>query len=77
LVECGRRWARDGGSLSHIWTDDLLGRTMVAACERVSVPLDRVEDIAATPSTASSADASIRPGRSARPREPIGMKGPE
>jgi acetyl-CoA acetyltransferase family protein len=33
--------------LSHIRTDDLLGRTMVAACERVGVPLDRVEDIAA------------------------------
>jgi acetyl-CoA acetyltransferase family protein len=36
-----------GGALSHIRTDDLLGRTMVAACERVGVPLDRVEDIAA------------------------------
>jgi acetyl-CoA acetyltransferase family protein len=34
-----------GGSLSHIRTDDLLGRTMVAACERVGVPLDRIEDI--------------------------------
>jgi acetyl-CoA acetyltransferase family protein len=38
---------RYGGSLSHIRTDDLLGRTMVAACERVSVPLERIEDIAA------------------------------
>src|SRR3954447_8742334 len=38
---------RYGGALSHIRTDDLLGRTMVAACERVGVPLDRVEDIAA------------------------------
>jgi len=38
---------RYGGSLSHIRTDDLLGRTMVAACERVGVPLDRVEDIVA------------------------------
>ena len=38
---------RYGGSLSHIRTDDLLGQTMVAACERVGVPLDRVEDIAA------------------------------
>src|ERR1700731_465103 len=38
---------RYGGSLSHIRTDDLLGNTMVAACERVGVPLDRVEDIAA------------------------------
>src|SRR3954449_12317817 len=38
---------RYGGALSHIRTDDLLGRTMVAACERVGVALDRVEDIAA------------------------------
>jgi acetyl-CoA acetyltransferase family protein len=38
---------RYGGSLSHIRTDDLLGRTMVAACERVGAPLDRIEDIAA------------------------------
>jgi acetyl-CoA acetyltransferase family protein len=36
-----------GGALSHIRTDDLLGQTMVAACERVGVPLDRIEDIAA------------------------------
>jgi acetyl-CoA acetyltransferase family protein len=28
-------------------TDDLLGRTMVAACERVGVPLERIEDIVA------------------------------
>ena len=38
---------RYGGSLSHIRTDDLLGETMVAACERVGVPLERIEDIAA------------------------------
>ena len=38
---------RYGGSLSHIRTDDLLGQTMVAACERVGVSLDRIEDIAA------------------------------
>ena len=38
---------RYGGSLSHVRTDDLLGRTMVAACERTSVPLDKVEDIVA------------------------------
>ncbi|ANS32576.1 beta-ketoadipyl-CoA thiolase (plasmid) [Rhodococcus opacus] len=38
---------RYGGSLSHLRTDDLLGRTMVAACERTSVPLDKVEDIVA------------------------------
>src|SRR6516225_6568336 len=38
---------RYGGSLSHIRPDDLLGRTMVWACERVGVPLERIEDIAA------------------------------
>ena len=38
---------RYGGSLSHVRVDDLLGRTMVAACERVGVPLDRIEDIIA------------------------------
>src|SRR3954451_5533390 len=38
---------RYAGSLSHMRIDDLLGRTMVWACERVGVPLDRVEDIAA------------------------------
>src|SRR3984893_13123764 len=38
---------RYGGSLSQIRTDDLLGRTMVAACDRVAVPLERVEDITA------------------------------
>ena len=38
---------RYGGSLSHIRTDDLLGQTMVAASERIGVPLDRIEDIAA------------------------------
>src|SRR5437870_5100184 len=38
---------RYGGALSHIRLDDLLGQTMVAACERVGVPLDRIEDIAA------------------------------
>jgi acetyl-CoA acetyltransferase family protein len=38
---------RYGGSLSHIRTDDLLGQTMVSACERVGVPLERVEDIGA------------------------------
>src|SRR5882672_7273033 len=36
-----------GGALSHIRTDDLLGSTMVAACERAGVALDRIEDIAA------------------------------
>jgi acetyl-CoA acetyltransferase family protein len=38
---------RYGGSLSHIRTDDLLGQTMAWACERVGVPLERVEDIVA------------------------------
>src|SRR3954454_22389244 len=38
---------RYAGALSHIRTDDLLGQTMVAACERVGVPLDRIEDIVA------------------------------
>lgn len=38
---------RYGGSLSHLRVDDLLGRTMVAACTRVGVPLDRIEDIVA------------------------------
>ncbi len=38
---------RYGGALSHIRTDDLLGRTMVWACERVDVELGRIEDIAA------------------------------
>ncbi|HEY7946076.1 MAG TPA: thiolase family protein [Acidimicrobiales bacterium] len=36
---------RYGGSLSHLRTDDLLGQTMVAACRRIGVPLDRIEDI--------------------------------
>ncbi|HUE58402.1 MAG TPA: thiolase family protein [Acidimicrobiales bacterium] len=40
-------YGRYGGSLSHIRTDDLLGRIMVAACERLGVPLDRIEDITA------------------------------
>jgi acetyl-CoA acetyltransferase len=38
---------RYGGSLSHIRTDDLLGQTMVWACERVGVSLERIEDITA------------------------------
>ena len=38
---------RYGGSLSHLRTDDLLGTTMVAACEHLGVPLDRIEDITA------------------------------
>jgi acetyl-CoA acetyltransferase family protein len=38
---------RYGGSLSHVRVDDLLGRTMAWACERVGVPLGRVEDITA------------------------------
>ena len=38
---------RYGGALSGIRTDDLLGQTMVWACQRVGVPLERIEDIAA------------------------------
>src|ERR1700729_460438 len=38
-------FGRYGGALSHVRTDDLLGLTMVAACERVGVPLERIEDI--------------------------------
>src|SRR6476659_2229606 len=38
---------RYGGSLSHVRVDDLLGQTMVWACEQVGVPLERIEDIAA------------------------------
>jgi acetyl-CoA acetyltransferase family protein len=38
---------RYGGSLSHVRTDDLLGQTMVAACQHVGVPLERIEDITA------------------------------
>jgi acetyl-CoA acetyltransferase family protein len=38
---------RYAGSLSHIRVDDLLGRTMVWACERVGIQLERVEDIVA------------------------------
>ncbi|WP_067710044.1 thiolase family protein [Nocardia yamanashiensis] len=40
-------FARYGGSLSHIRTDDLLGMTMKGACERVGVGLDQIEDIVA------------------------------
>ena len=36
---------RYGGALSHVRTDDLLGMTMVAACEHLDVPLERIEDI--------------------------------
>jgi len=42
---------RYGGYLSHIRTDDLLGQTMVAACTRVGVPLERIEDMAAAKGT--------------------------
>lgn len=38
---------RYGGALSHIRTDDLLGNTMVAACEKVGVELGAVEDVIA------------------------------
>ncbi len=38
---------RYGGSLSHLRTDDLLGQTMVAACQKLGVPLEQIEDISA------------------------------
>jgi acetyl-CoA acetyltransferase family protein len=38
---------RYGGALSHFRVDDLLGQTMVAACRRLEMPLERVEDIVA------------------------------
>ncbi len=38
---------RYGGSLSHLRVDDLLGQTMVDACERVGVPVDRIQEIVA------------------------------
>jgi acetyl-CoA acetyltransferase family protein len=38
---------RYGGSLSHIRTDDLLGQTMLAACQKLGVPLEKIEDISA------------------------------
>src|ERR1700728_721693 len=38
-------FGRYGGALSHVRTDDLLGRAMMAACERVGVPLERIDDI--------------------------------
>jgi acetyl-CoA acetyltransferase family protein len=40
-------FGRYGGALSHVRTDDLLGQTMVWACERVGVDLARIEDISA------------------------------
>jgi acetyl-CoA acetyltransferase family protein len=40
-------FARYGGSLSHVRTDDLLGMTMRGACERVGVPIEEIEDIIA------------------------------
>jgi acetyl-CoA acetyltransferase family protein len=39
--------AKYGSSLSDIRLDDLLGQTMLAACQRVGVPLERVEEIIA------------------------------
>jgi hypothetical protein len=38
---------RYGGALSHIRTDGLLRQTMVAACAKAGVELDRIEDVAA------------------------------
>src|SRR5256886_16677075 len=62
---------RYGGSLSHLRTDDLLGQTMVAACERVGVPLDRIEDIAAGCGNVGPGGGGGIPRRGARgPRLP-------
>jgi acetyl-CoA acetyltransferase family protein len=36
-----------GGALAHVRLDDLLGQTMAAACQRVGVPLERIEEITA------------------------------
>src|ERR1700759_1326562 len=36
---------RYGGALSPIPTHDLLGMAMKGACDKVGVPLDRIEDI--------------------------------
>ncbi|HWF15550.1 MAG TPA: thiolase family protein [Acidimicrobiales bacterium] len=38
---------RYGGSLSHLRTDDLLGQTLVATCQKLGVPLEKIEDISA------------------------------
>lgn len=38
---------RYGGSLSHLRTDELLGQTMVAACQKLGVPLEKIGDITA------------------------------
>src|SRR5258708_26467171 len=47
LGGAGTPVGRYGGSLSHVRIDDLLGQTMVWACEQVGVDLDRIEDIEA------------------------------
>jgi acetyl-CoA acetyltransferase len=38
---------RYAGSLPHIRLDDLLGMTLLGACERAGVEMDQIEDIAA------------------------------
>src|SRR5438128_8273970 len=53
---------RYGGALSHLRIDDLLGRTMVAACERVGVPLDRIEEIAAGCVNVAHEGRGVTPG---------------
>ena len=40
-------FARYGGSLSHLRTDDLLGMTMRGACDQVGISLEQIEDIVA------------------------------
>jgi len=48
-IVAGARTAfgRYGGGLSHMRLDDLLGTVLVAACQRASVALDQVDEIAA------------------------------
>lgn len=50
-----------GGALSHIRIDDLLGMTMVAACEKVGVPLEVLRQLIVSPETAAHRTA-VAPG---------------
>jgi 3-oxo-5,6-didehydrosuberyl-CoA/3-oxoadipyl-CoA thiolase len=40
-------FTRYGGSLSHLRLDDLLGKVMNGACERVGIARDQIEDVIA------------------------------
>ena len=50
-----------GGSLAHIRLDDLLGPTIVAACERVGVPLERLRKSLRAASTSLTTAWAIWP----------------